>query len=641
MAAPELYVDIETFATLDLRKASVYAYVEDPAFEIMMAAYAFDDDPVEVAVDRDVEELLEWIRDPSIVKVAHNAGFERVCFSEIMLEDGFLPPEEWVDTMALAGEWGYPQSLDGLAKALGTEKKDSAGTALVNFFCKPTRGRGRNTAKTHPEKWALFVEYCRQDVVALRDVRRRMPDFPTAAERRAWEVDQHINDRGIRIDLDMARAAWRAAERNTVLHKAEFQQITGVENAKSQPQVLAWFRGQGLKINDLRAETITKRLEMHKGRADLSVKGQAVVRALELRQELALAASAKYTAALQGVSTDGRLRGQFRFFGAHTGRWSGRGVQLQNLPSRGTVELSEDEAAIRIADLKLTEEETPEMLKSLVRPMFLLDGVVVDYSAIEARVVAWIAGEEWALEAFRAGRDIYVETANRMGGLTRTEGKVAVLALGYNGGVNSLRAMAGGDLSKLTGEVSGTRKQRKFAEDEALWKLVRTWRETNPRIVGLWAQLGEALLDGGQAGRLFVEKVGNDRHLVLPSGRAITYRDVRWEVYTVVDPKTKRRVRKEGLRFSDPRLNGARAGTYGGRLTENATQAVARDVLGEALVRLHEAGFRTVGHVHDEILVEGPASYEAVKKVMVQPPGWADGLPIDGDGFECKRYRKG
>ena len=657
-----LYVDIETYSATNLKKAGVYAYTEDPEFQIMMAGYALDEDPVEVLVGDDVRDLLASIQHAQLEKVAHNAQFERVCFSAAlgMSPLRYLDPAEWTDTMALAGEWGYPQSLDGLARALGTPTKADQGKALVTFFCKPYRGK-RRRPEDHPEKWAQFVEYCRQDVVALREVRKALLDFP-ANERAVWEADQRINDRGIRLDMVMATAAERAADDNTARHKREFIELTGVENPASQPQVLGWFQANGLKsMRDITKETVAAKLA--KAREVDGPKARTLERALELRQELALTASSKYTAARLGVSSDGRLRGQFKFFGAHTGRWSGRGVQLQNLPSRGMKELvcklrdTELDDALRalglpvsgsteekqhrvaqlrvdaaIADLKLGNGASPQALKELVRPLFYLDGVVVDYSAIEARVIAWLAGEEWALEAFAAGRDIYVETAQRMTlamaasgrePFTRDEGKVAVLALGYQGAINSLRNMG----------AKGT--------DEELLVLVRQWRQTNARIVQLWQLLQEAFAYGGQAGRLYVEKRGADRHLRLPSGRAIVYHDVRVERYVQVDKKTKEKTHKTGLRFSDPRLGGARAGTYGGRLAENATQAVARDLLAAALVRLDRAGLHVVGHVHDEILVENTKDEQLVREIMCASPRWAAGLPVDGDGFQTARYRKG
>ena len=401
-------------------------------------------------------------------------------------------------------------------------------------------------------------------------------------------------------------------------------------------------------MKDLRKETVEAKLN---GLRDAQTeKAQIVRRVLELRQLTSLTASSKYTAALVGASTDGRLRGQFRFFGAHTGRWSGRGVQLQNLP-RLSLDTEEDNRAHApkpgpgtrafLDKLELGCRVTPGQLKAGVRPLFHLNGVVVDYSAIEARVIAWLAGEEWAIEAFRAGRDIYVETAERMGGLTRSQGKVAVLALGYNGGVNSLRAMGyGGDKNKAATRNRET--DTVNLTDEEIRPLVTAWRRANPNITKLWNELGAAFNGGGTAGRLHVEVEGDTRRLMLPSGRPISYHNVIVdEVFTVFDEEAGKRLRKVATRFEDPRGRpGGRVHTYGGRLSENATQAVARDLLAHALVQLEAEGLRVVGHVHDEILVEGTSDVDLVSEIMCATPGWAKGLPVGGAGFATERYRK-
>lgn len=625
---PNVYVDIETYCELDLKQVGVYAYTEHPSFLILMAAWTVDDDPVWVEFEED--EIRRTLRDmlslDDAVMVAHNANFERVCFSRLlgMPAGEYLDPRQWEDTQAIAAENGYPQGLAALARALDGEQKDEAGTRLINLFSKPDRKGQRVTEADKPEEWAEFVAYCAQDVVTLRDVHLGLPGWPTRTERSAWIADALVNDRGIRVDLDMVREAIRAAEENTEDAHAEMRELTEVSNPGSVVQLLAWLHGQGLKsIPDLRAETVSRVL---KGKAvnSGSEKAQRVKRVLELRQEVALATGKKYRAIERGVSTDGRLRGQFRFFGAHTGRWSGRGAQLQNLARKAYGDDLATEGAI--LDLVLGERVDNASLKALVRSTFLLDGVVVDYSAIEARVIAWLAGETWALDAFRAGRDIYTETADRMSQpghpLTRQQGKVAVLALGYQGAVNSLRAMGG----------EGT--------DEELRHQVNVWRGANPRIVQLWADLGNAFRHGGPAGRLRVEIDGRDRHIVLPSGRAIVYHNVILDDRVRI--KTKRGwMTKTADTFSDPKIPNGRTLTYGGRLTENATQAVARDLLALALIRLEKAGFEVVGHVHDEAMVQGTDDVDAVARIMCEVPRWAEGLPVNGEGFRTFRYRKG
>lgn len=618
----KLRLDIETRSRVDLKAHGVYRYVECPDFRILMCGWSFDGSPVRVETDPDRIARIPGLYDPEVEKIAHNSAFERICFSRFsgLPTGSYLEPEQWTDTEALAGVLGYPRKLEKLAPVLGAEPKDPAGTRLINFFCKPNRNGEWNRPEDHPEKWLEFMMYCGQDVETLIEVERLLPEWP-ARELEIFLADQKVNDRGFRVDLDLARKAHDVAQENRVRHEDEVRVLTGIANPGSQPQLLGWFQEAKVGIPDIKAETIEKALL----RPDLPPVERRV---LELRQELAGTAISKFPAALGGACEDGRMRGRLRYFGAHTGRWSGRGLQPQNLPRESlTVDCphSKDPCSpcieartdAAILDLYLGLGADPTTLKALVRSLLLGPLTVVDYSAIEARVIAWLAGEWWAINAFNAGRDIYVETAERMGGLTRAQGKVAVLALGFAGGRGSLRAMG----------AQGT--------DTELDFLVKQWRRANPKIVRMWGNLEDSFGDGGKLGRLEVVVEGRDRLLVLPSGRAICYRNVRWERFR--DRKTGKP--KEAFRFDDPR--GFRQDTYGGRLAENATQAVARDLLAEALVRLEDNGFRAVAHVHDEIIVEGDHPVDSVKKIMVAAPSWATELPIDGEGFTCRRYRKG
>lgn len=631
-----LYIDIETYSRRDIKKHSAYTYAEDEEFDILMAAWAIGNDPVQVAFTAaEIFAIPKLWDGPVIMRVAHNAPFERICFSQYAFNNGrllrsrerYLPPEEWDCTMMRAAEWGHPKSLDHLAKALGVAEKDTAGTRLISKFCKPNRQGKRNLPEDHPEDWAAFIRYCVQDVETLREVDQALQDWPTPGERVAWITDQLINDRGIAVDLDMVAPAVEEAESNQIMHELEFSALTGVDNPGSLQQVGDWLRSVGHKLPNLQKDTIDAKLLQLNAIPDPDDETLTVIRALELRKELALVASKKYIAAASRTSPDGRLRGAFKFFGAHTGRWAGSGVQLQNLPSEtlfdkdDSQDVMEDTVNSAILDLKMGTPQTAKQLKALVRAMFVGPFTVVDYAAIEARVLSWMAGEEWALEAFRKGRDIYVETAERMSTpgntLGRKQGKVAVLALGYNGGINSLRAMGG----------TGT--------DEELQFLVSQWRAANSNITSYWYGMQDAFRHGGQVGDwVRVETDGRDRYIVLPSGRSIGYHDVRgrW-----VDKWGKR---VQQLSFADPKGPGVRTDTYGGRLTENVTQAIARDILSEALVRLEDAGMRPVGHVHDEILTE-TTDIEEVTRIMTQQPLWAPGLPVDGEGFVCTRYRKG
>ena len=620
-----LYVDIETFSHSDVRRVGAYRHAEDPHFLILMAAWAHDDGPVRVETDPERIRSIPGLLDPGVRKVAHNSTFERVCFSTAlgMPVGEYLDPQQWDDTMASARAQGWPAKLETLAKALQTTPKDTAGTRLINIFSKPNRAGGRNLPTDKPEQWEEFKAYCRQDVETMREIDRLLGPIPHLPERRLLVVDQRINDRGLMVDIPLARRAVRAGEINAVGHELELIRLTGVDNPNSQPQMLAWLQG---RVGAEAAPNLTKETV-----ADLLLRpglDETTRRALRLRRELAMVAAKKFDAALRQTSADSRLRGQLTWHGAHTGRWTGSGVQVHNLPKAqftredpATGKAVHDDVAERTAILDLTLGLGADALdlKKLVRSMFLGPFTVVDYASIEARVIAWLAREEWALEAFRLDRDIYVETAERMSTptrkLSRSQGKVAVLALGYNGGVKSLRVMG----------AEGT--------DDELQQLVWQWRGANPAIVDFWKRLEVAFLSGGDLGLVKVERLGKDRTIVLPSGRRLVYHGVhsRW-VETA-------RGRRRRIYFKDWRYGGASTDTYGGRLAENCTQAVARDVLGEALVRLHDAGHRVVGHVHDEILVEG-SDVEAVERLMVQAPRWAKGLPIAGEGFSCQRYRK-
>ena len=622
------FCDIETRSRVNLPKSNVYRYTDDPDFRILMMAYAVDNGTVEITTDpREITELLyTWLEAGDTI-VAHNAQFERIAFSahlrdypdprtdHAFTELGYLNPEYFDDSAALATVYGYPAKLETVARWLGGQQKDEAGSALIRYFSIPNRKGEFNPPEADPVRWQQFMDYCRQDVETHRDVYQKLPAWP-GNERDVWLTDQHINDTGIAVDEPLATAAVDASDTNRLSQELEISTLTGVMNPGSVQQMQAWFSSTGLDLPDLKAATVTEALS----RDDLTADQRRV---LELRQELALVASKKYIAALDRIDPDSRLRGSFQYFGAHTGRWAGRGVQLQNLPA-ATIEPGEGvdlDTAIQAEALDVTMGlgASAHSLKALVRSMFLGPFTVVDYSAIEARVLAWVAGESWAIEAFEAGRDIYVETAARMGNLSRKEGKVATLALGYNGGIGSLRAMGA------------------EGNDAYLQRLVDQWRGANRNIVALWAKLGEAFWHGGRAGRVTVVKKGNIRQIQLPSGRAITYHGVRQVMqenrWGNLSPQ---------LSFRDPKkgLNG-RTDTYGGRVVENITQAIARDILADSLVELTRRGYKVVGHVHDELIVEGTHSIDEVSQIMCSSSPWSEGLPLDAEGYHCGRYRKG
>lgn len=624
-------VDIETYCELDLKKVGVYAYTEHPSFRILMAAYSIDDGDVHITVDEDEMRSIPGLWDDTVTKSAHNANFERICFSRLVgLPTGeYLQPESWLDTQGVAANWGYPQKLEYLAEALGVEHKDSAGTRLINLFSKPNSRTGlRTKPEDKPAEWKEFQAYNVQDVVVLKQVRqelfRRHGGF-APGEFEVWCADARLNDRGIKTDITLAAAASEANQdvKNAALDK--IQALTGVSNPNSRNQLLAWLNEQPHEelqsLQDVKADTVKDLLRIE----DLPVDARRV---LQLRQDTSLTTASKYDAAIRRCSDDGRLRGSFKYFGAHTGRWSGQGVQLQNL-ARDSAKT--DEEAVELATrVVIGTTVTAQDLKKLVRSMFLGPFTVCDYSAIEARVLAWLAGEKWVLDAFRAGRDIYIETASRMFGVDyeaaralRQKGKVAVLALGYGGGLVSMRAM-GADGS-----------------DDEVKMHIQQWRAANPNIVRFWKILDNAFrAGGGRVGNyITVRKDSTSRQMqiVLPSGRAVCYREPR------IIRAEKFGEMQDVLSFIDS-TSRARVQTYGGRLTENVTQAVARDLLAHALVEMDALGIPSVAHVHDEILVDG-GDVDTVAAIMGEDenfrPKWAEGLPLSAEGYQCKRYRKG
>lgn len=624
-------IDIETYCELDLQKVGVYAYTEHPSFRILMAAYAVDDGDVKITTDEDEMLRIPGLWEDAVTKTAHNANFERVCFSRLAgLPTGeYLQPESWLDTQGIAANWGYPQKLEYLAEALGVEHKDSAGTRLINLFSKPNPRTGlRTNPEDKPEEWEQFKEYNVQDVVVLKQVRQalmRLHGGFAPGERAVWNADARLNDRGIKTDTALATAASDANQDVKTDALSKIKMVTRVDNPNSRNQLLAWLNEQPHEdlqsLQDMKAETVKDLLQVKDLPSDAR-------RVLELRQDTSLTTASKYDAAIRRGSVDGRLRGSFKYFGAHTGRWSGQGVQLQNL-ARDSAKT--DEEAIDLATrVVIGEPVTALDLKKLVRSMFLGPFTVCDYSAIEARVLAWLAGEQWVLDAFRAGRDIYIETASRMFGVDyeaaralRQKGKVAVLALGYGGGLVSMRAM-GADGS-----------------DDEVKMHIQQWRAANPNIVRFWEILDNAFrAGGGRVGQyVTVRKDVQSRQMqiVLPSGRAVCYREPR------VIRAEKFGEMRDVLSFIDPKYRN-RVQTYGGKLTENVTQAVARDLLAHALVEMDALGVPAVAHVHDEILVDG-GNVDTVAAIMGEDenfrPAWADGLPLSAEGYNCKRYRKG
>lgn len=624
-----LYLDIETRSGADLRKTGVYRYAEDEKFDILMLAWAWNDEPMQTSTDpeemrgiiRDIIERHERGEDFKVI--AHNSGFERVCFSAYigMPVGSYIPPEVFEDTMVLAAWSGLPLSLKELAKSMGGELKDEAGSALIRFFCSPKKDGTFRSPEDDPEKWRSFESYCAQDVEAMRDVHKKLKPSVTDFEVETWHVSERTNDRGVGIDVEMAQSAVAMSESNKQKALDRMAEITDLPNPNSVSQLGGWLREQGLQVDSLNKAAVEDFL----GQDDLPADVREV---LELRQHVALSSSAKYQAELDSVSSDGRIRGTLMYYGAHTGRFSGRRLQLQNLPSEGIAD-DDTEVEARIIDLKLGLPTPQVDLKRMIRSSLVGPFAVVDYSQIEARVLAHLAGEQWALDAFFSGEDLYSSAASRMYDVSyeeakakyRKQGKIATLALGYGGSKGALKAFG----------APGT--------DEDLMDIVYKWRNANESIVQYWRDLMTAFKEGGSVGDVSFFKDGSNRHLVLPSGRSIVYRNCTKR--TEINPFTGKD--QEVIYRKDYRKKGFPVKVWGGIICENVVQAYARDVLTDALVRLDREGFRAVGSVHDEVIVEASTEDDLhrIGEIMTTAPHWMTGFPLAAEGAgPIARYRK-
>lgn len=644
-----LFVDIETYSSTDI-KAGAFKYVEAPDFEIILVAYAWDDDPVQVLdMTRPApkHELLVWgkiaeaLLDPAVVKVAHNSAFERAAFSRYLRRD--LPPEQWEDTMILAAMNGLPMSLDDAGAALQLrDQKIKEGTALISYFCKPCKptvangGRTRNLPKHATDKWERFVEYCRRDVEVCQGIYQRLSRFPVPEwERKVWALDARINERGVLIDPEMVEAAIAVDEAFREEHTAELQKLTGLDNPNSVAQLKGWLEGVGVSVDSLNKATVT----------DLraSVPDPTTRRVLELRQLLGKTSTKKYEAMELSAGADHRVRGLLQYYGAgRTGRWAGRLVQVQNLPQNHLDHIGEVREIVRHRDLETLEmlfDNVPDVLSQLIRTAFIAKPghtfLVSDYAAIEARVIAYLAGEKWRMDVFANGGDIYCSSASQMfkvpvvkhgvNGHLRQKGKIAELACGYGGGVKALLAF-GADKMGLT--------------EEEMQDIVTQWRQASPTIPKFWRDTENAAKKALETpGRTFTIPCGvkymRDADALrcrLPSGRILSYWGARLDnegnICFMGQNQTTRKWEKMD--------------TWGGKLVENIVQAYARDCLAVALLRLDEAGYKITFHVHDEIIAEAPegSRWEDVAEIMGRPIDWAPGLLLRGDGYETKFYMK-
>ena len=650
-------VDIETYSSVDLAGSGVYAYTEAPDFDILLIGYKFDDEAEvhvidTLAVDRDFDpelyEFREALTDPDIIKTAFNANFERTCLAK--WTGAAMPPEEWRCTMIKALTLGLPGNLAdvGIAMGLPEEKlKDPQGKALIQFFskpCKPTRTNGqrtRNLPAHDPAKWKLFIEYNRQDVVTEQEILRQLDIYKTPeSEQQLWALDQHMNDNGVKLDIPMVEKIVEYDTQRRQELQEEAKVLTGLANPNSLAQLKKWLSKQGVTMTSVTKDTIAATLQT-------DIPG-SVRRMLEIRTALGKTSVAKYSTMLTAVCQDHRLRGILQFYGANrSGRWAGRLVQTHNLAKNSLPDLDlarELAAAGDFDTLATLFGETAFVFSKLIRTAFIpSDGcrfVVSDFAAIEARVLAWIAGEEWTLEAFRQGKDIYCETASMMyrvpvekhgqNSHLRQKGKVAVLACGYQGGVGAMKRMDKGG---------------SIPEDE-LQSVVDQWREANPKVVKLWRTCELAAKTAIQEHRtvrlahgIAFSYINRNLFIKLPSGRKLCYWDTRLKQddYTGRLSITYMGVNQETKQWGETE-------TYGGKLVENIVQATARDCLAVAMTRVSTLGYKIVMHVHDEMIVDVPnTDTEApsrINAIMAQPIDWAEGLPLKGDTYETPFYKK-
>ena len=642
-----LSIDIETYSDQNLAKCGVYRYAESPVFEILLFSYSADGQPVQLVDlacgEKIPDEVIAALDDESVTKWAFNAGFERICLSRYpgYPTGNYLDPESWRCSMIWAATMGLPLSLEGVGAVLGLEKqKLTEGKDLIKYFCQPcapTKSNGQRTRNLPchaPEKWLAFKKYNIRDVETEMSIQARLAKFPVPES--VWEeyhIDQEINDRGVALDMELVRQAIQMDGRSSSELTQAMKELTALENPNSVQQMKLWLADNGLETDTLGKKAVAEMLKTAPPQL------QTV---LSLRQQLAKSSVKKYQAMETAVCADGRARGMFQFYGANrTGRWAGRIIQMQNLPQNHLEDLSEARSLVRNGDFEAVEmlyEDVPDTLSQLIRAAFVPQGdrkfIVADFSAIEARVIAWFAGEEWRQKVFAEGKDIYCASASQMFGVPvekhginghlRQKGKIAELALGYGGSVGALKAMGALDMG-LT--------------EEELPPLVDAWRQANPNITKLWWDVDRAVMEAVRFkhetethGIVFSCRSGM-LFITLPSGRRLAY----------VKPKIGTNkfggdcITYEGVGGTK---KWERLDSYGPKFVENIVQATARDILCYAIKTLRCCSI--VMHIHDEVVIEADRrmSLQAVCDQMGRTPPWAKGLQLRADGYETDFYKK-
>lgn len=642
-----LSIDLETFSSQLLAKTGVYRYAESPDFEILLFAYSVDGGPVQqidlACGEKIPSEVLFALEDDKVTKWAFNANFERICLSRFLgyPTGGYLEPDSWKCSMVWAAYMGLPLSLEGAGAVLGLEKQKLAeGKDLIKYFCQPcaptkTNGqRTRNLPEHAPDKWQAFKKYNIRDVETEMSIQARLLKYPVPDS--VWEeyhLDQEINDRGVGLDMALVRQAIQMDGRSRSELTQAMKELTSLDNPNSVQQMKQWLADNGVETDTLGKKTVAELLK---------TAPPQLQKVLTLRQQLAKSSVKKYQAMETAVCADGRARGMFQFYGANrTGRWAGRIIQMQNLPQNHLDDLSEARGLVRAGGfdaLEMLYEDVPDTLSQLIRTAFVPQEnrkfIVADFSAIEARVIAWLAGEKWRQDVFAEGKDIYCASASQMFGVPvekhgvnghlRQKGKIAELALGYGGSVGALKAMGALEMG--------------LSEDE-LPALVSAWRQANPKIVQFWWAVDHAVMDAVTRktttkthGIIFSARNGM-LFITLPSGRSLAY----------VKPKIGEN-RFGGDCITYEGVGGTkkweRIDSYGPKFVENIVQATSRDILCYAMKTLRCCSI--VMHIHDEVVIEADRrmSLQAVCDQMGRTPPWANGLQLRADGYETDFYKK-